>query len=507
MTTILILFLLQGAMGAADTLWHHELGAGLPGRPSARTELGLHAAREAIYAVVFLTLGWVEWRGAWASVLAALLATEIWITLADFLEEDRTRRLAPSERVLHTLMAIGFGVILAFLVPVLIAWSRAPTGLVFAGHGALSWLMTLVGLGVAAWAIRDGAAMATQPAAPPLSTPASSGPTVLITGATGFIGRALVARLQQLAYRVVVLARDPMQARAQFGPSVVVLDDLHQIPPEARIHAIVNLAGASIAGGPWTRERRRTLLRSRLDTTRALVGLIVRLDHRPRALVSASAVGFYGDRGDETLTESSAPAPGFMSELCQRWEEAAAVAEVDGVRVCRLRLGLVLDWSGGILPLLALPAAFGLGAIIGSGRQWMAWAHLDDVLEAITTAIEDPRFEGPINVAAPEKLTQAQFTRALAYTLKRPQWLKVPAWPLRLGLGELSDLFLASQKVEPGRLADLGYRFRKGELQAALARSTPPRAARPAPLWSLLDRSTPGAIDSGARGAPSPGPG
>lgn len=490
-TTILILFLIQGAMGAADTLWHHELGAQLTTRPSARIELGLHAAREAIYAVVFLTLGWVAWRGAWALLLALLMAVEVVITLTDFLEEDRTRRLAPSERVLHALMAIGFGALLAALAPVLVGWERSPTALVFNGHGALSWAMTLVGLGVLAWAVRDGLAMAQQPAALDRSPPQSSGRTVLVTGATGFIGRALVAQLQQLAYRVVVLARDPMQARAQFGPTVVVLDDLHQIPPEAQVHAIVNLAGASIAGGLWTRGRRRALLESRLVTTRALVGLIVRLERKPRVLINASAVGFYGDRGDEELTEASDAATGFMSELCQRWEATAAVAEVDGVRVCRLRLGLVMDWSGGILPLLALPARFAMAAIMGSGRQWMAWVHLQDVLEVIAAAIVDDRYDGAINVVAPELVRQAEFTRALAWTLGRPQWLKVPAWPLKLALGEMSDLFLASQRIEPRRLTELGFAFRKGELALALAPHPPADLRSPGPSLSQ---------PSGARG-------
>ena len=506
MTLVLILFLVQGALGALDTLWHHEMVAHLPTRPSARTELALHAAREAIYAVVFLSLGWLAWNGAWAGVLAALLALEVLITLKDFLVEDRTRRLPPSERVLHTLMAIGFGVILAALAPVMIAWSGRPTGLALQDHGGLSWLMTACGAGVLVWAIRDGVATMSLPVAPQQKAPPADGPTVLVTGATGFIGSALVRHLQRLAYRVVVLSRDPLRARAQFGSGVVVLDDLDQIPPEARLHAIVNLAGASIAGGPWTPGRRKALLDSRLGTTRALVGLIVHLQHKPRAMISASAVGFYGDRDGEPLDEASLAAPGFMSELCRRWEDAAAVGEVAGVRVCRLRLGLVLDWSGGILPTLALPARFGLGAIIGSGGQWMAWTHLQDVLSVIAAAIEDDRYEGPINVAAPELITQAEFTRALAMTLRRPQWLRIPAWPLRIALGEMSDLFLASQKVTPARLTELGYRFERGDLTQALEPAAQLKRPSPKPLhfrvWRGLSRSGMNSIDSGVHRSP-----
>jgi len=192
-------------------------------------------------------------------------------------------------------------------------------------------------------------------------------------------------------------------------------------------------------------------------------------------LVSASAVGFYGERGETPLDEASGAAAGFMSELCRRWEESAAVAEVEGVRVCRLRLGLVLDWSGGVLPMLALPARLGLGAVLAGGRQWMAWIHLEDVLGVIAAAIEDRRYDGPVNVVAPELVRQKEFTRALAYVLGRPQWLSAPGWPIRLGLGEMSDLFLASQKVEPKRLTELGYSFRRGEVAGALA---PPRGRR-----------------------------
>ena len=205
MTAVLVLLLVQGAMGALDTLWHHELG-GLPTRPSARREIGLHAAREAIYAVVFLSLAWVAWQGAFAVLLAGLLLVEVGITLTDFVEEDRTRRLAASERVLHTLMAILFGVILAAFAPVLIGWAREPTALAPASYGPLSWAMTLVGLGVLVWAVRDGlAAMAPLPARAPDAPP--SGRTVLVTGATGFIGAAVVADRLAQGDRVAVLAR------------------------------------------------------------------------------------------------------------------------------------------------------------------------------------------------------------------------------------------------------------------------------------------------------------
>jgi hypothetical protein len=373
MTTVLIILLVQGVLGAIDTLWHHELGAALPSKPGARHELMLHAARELIYALIFLSLPWVEWRGGWALVLAGLLAIEAVITLADFIEEDRTRRLQPTERVLHTVMAISFGVLATALLPLIVAWVPEPAGFALRPHGWLSIAATALGLGVLAWAVRD--ALAAAALKRPAPTPAlrnPSGRTVLVTGATGFIGAALVDRLIARGDRVILLVRDPLAARARFGAQPMIVEDLTQLPSETHIEAIVNLAGAATAGGLWTRARRRLLLSSRLDTTGAVLKLIQRLHETPRVLVSASAVGIYGDRGDEPLDERSGPNLGFMSELCRRWEDEAWLAEAMDVRVCRLRLGLVLDWSGGILPTLALPAWFGLArswGVAGSGRR------------------------------------------------------------------------------------------------------------------------------------------
>jgi len=467
MTTVLILLIVQGLMGALDTFWHHELG-GLPGRPSARREIALHALREAIYAVVFLSLPWVAWRGAWALVLAGLLATEVAITLTDFVEEDRTRRLAPTERVLHTLMAILFGVILMAFTPVLIGWGGTASGLTAEGHGLLSWIATALGLGVATWAVRDGLAALRRPV-PAQDAAAPSGRTVLITGATGFIGSALVADRIARGDRVMVLARDILAARARFGAQVLVYDDLAQVPTEARIDAVINLAGASTIGGLWTRARKRKLLGSRLAVTGEVLKLIGRLDRKPVALLNASAVGFYGDRGDEPLTEASAPEPSrFLSDCCRLWEAEAAGARAHGVRVALLRFGMVFDWAGGPLPMLATPARFGLGVVMGSGRQRFPWIHLDDVVAAVDFAIEEPACDGPLNFTAPQDVTQGQFARTLAASLRRPQWMVIPAFALRVPLGDFSDLFLASQRAAPERLLSLGFRFVRPDLASAL---------------------------------------
>lgn len=484
MTAVLILLIGQGLLGALNTLWHHELTAKLPASPTARGELALHGLREAIYAVVFLTLPWLRWEGWLAAVLAGLLLIEIGITLQDFLLEDRTRRLPPTERVLHTVMAIGFGVLLAALAPLLMEWRARPTGFAFESHGLLSWATTALGLGVLAWAVRDGLAATRGLPPPPRPAAAASGRTVLVTGATGFIGGPLVERLLARGDRVVALVRDDMVARLRWPEGVLVVRDLDDLPAEMRIEAVVNLAGASVAAGPWTRRRRKILLASRTGTTRALARLIGRLETRPRVLVNASAVGFYGDRGDETLTEASSAGIGFMADLVRVWEAEAEAIGTLGVRVCRLRLGMVFDRSGGPLPLLALPARFGGAAVLGDGRQWAPWIHLDDVLKLIGAAIDDPRYAGAVNAVAPDLITQSELTHALAWAFRTPQWLRVPAWPLRLALGEMSDLFVAGQRVEPLRLSQLGYRFLRPTLPDVFATAAP-RSGWPLPEANL----------------------
>lgn len=469
MTLLLILLLIQGALGAIDTLVHHELAAALPSRPGARFELALHGAREAIYGAVFLGLAWFAWTGAFAVGLAVLMAVEVVITLTDFVEEDRTRRLPPSERVLHTLMAIGFGVILMALAPVLIEWLGAPTAVVFTPHGLLSWLMTAVGLGVLVWAVRD--TMAAMSKTAPLAIREAGSPregTVLVTGATGFIGRAVVAALLTQGRRVIVLTRDALAARAQFGAGVIIVEDLAAAPAELRVDAVVNLAGAATIGGLWTRRRQRRLLESRRSVTANLLQLIERLDHRPAVLISASATGYYGDQGDDFIDESSAPQPGrFMSDLCRLWEEEAIKARALGLRTCLLRLGMVFDWDGGPLPLLALPARFGFGAVLGGGRQWMPWVHRHDVVRMILRALDDPAWRGSVNAVAPDLVTQGAFTARLARWLRRPAFARAPAAPIRLALGPMADLFLASQRVLPAKLWRLGFTFERPTLEIA----------------------------------------
>lgn len=380
MNLLFALITAQVVMGAFDELWHHEIKERLPAKRAAARETALHAAREFLYALIFFALAWYEWRGAWALLLAAVIIAEIPITLLDFIEEDRSRRPPPLERVLHTVLAINLGLVLAVLAPITLAWWRAPTGVVSVDHGVFSWLLTLFAVGVFAWSVRNALAVLRHRRPPEwVRDPIVAGErtaasrTVLISGATGFVGGHLVRRLVARGDTVLVYARDADRALDRFGPHVHVVTNLDVIEPSARIDAIVNLAGARILGLPWTRGRRRTLIASRLQTTRALVALCARLERPPRVFVSASAIGYYGTRGEQRLDEQSPPQPIFQSVLCQQWEEAAVAAEAIGARVVRLRFGLVLGRDGGALPSLALPVRLGLGAVLGSGKQWVSW--------------------------------------------------------------------------------------------------------------------------------------
>jgi uncharacterized protein len=299
---------------------------------------------------------------------------------------------------------------------------------------------------------------------------------ILLSGGTGFVGRHLTRRLLQRGTRVLVYTRSVAKAAGILGSAVEATSDLEQIAGTTRIDALVNLAGLPIMGFPWTRERRRQLLDSRVRTTNALTRLVRRLEKPPATLISASAIGYYGVRGEETLDESAAPTDEFQSVLCQQWEQAALQCESAATRVTRLRLGVVLGRDGGALPQLLRPARFGMGAILGGGRQWVSWIHIEDLLGLVELALGSPGCGPVLNATSPHPVRQADLQREIATALHRPLWLHVPAPPMRLLLGELSQLLLEGQRVIPARALQLGFPFRYADIAAALSDLVKPSA-------------------------------
>jgi len=297
---------------------------------------------------------------------------------------------------------------------------------------------------------------------------------ILVTGSTGLIGSALVSELKQAGHTVCRLIRPGTDTEANRGSDGF---DVKWNPATGELggaavgaDAVVNLAGASIADGRWTDERKKILRSSRVDGTHALVSALAKMAARPRVLVSASAIGIYGDRREEVLTEESPPGADFLSRVARDWEAEAEKAETLGIRVVRLRLGVVLAKHGGALPVMTRPFRLGAGGRIGSGRQWMSWISLEDVVGVTRLALENGAVRGAVNVVSPEPARNSEFTRALAHALHRPALLTAPAFALRLMLGEMADaLLLASQRVVPARLEPLGYRFVYANLQETLA--------------------------------------
>jgi len=233
--------------------------------------------------------------------------------------------------------------------------------------------------------------------------------------------------------------------------------------------AVINLAGASIAGGRWTAEREALLRTSRVDTTRALVNVLAKMNARPRVLISASAIGYYGNRDEEVLTEESSAGTDFLASLAKDWEVEALKAEALGIRVVLARFGIILAKQGGALPQMMMPFKFGVGGRVGSGQQWMSWVMLEDVIQILRFALERNEVRGAINIVTPQPVRNADFTRALAKAMHRPAIFPAPAFALRLALGEMADaLLLSSQRVAPQKLQQLEYRFLYPEVSAAL---------------------------------------
>ena len=325
---------------------------------------------------------------------------------------------------------------------------------------------------------------------------------VVITGSSGLVGQALTHSLTKDGHTVIRLQRagpapKPDDAKASGGKEILQSPGMEQSGNSGQIidvawnpntcdlerepfghqrdqiegtDAVVNLAGAPIAEKPWTAERKALLRSSRVHITRELVCALEKLENGPRTLISASAIGFYGNRVNDVLTEESKPGDDFLARLAQEWEAEAVKAEALGMRVVRVRFGIILAKQGGALPQIMRPFQFGLGGRLGSGQQWMSWITLQDTVGILRKALESRTVSGVLNVVSPEPVRNVDFVKALGRAMHRPSFLPAPAFALELALGEMAEaLLLASQRVLPARVEQLGYRFSQRDLRSALA--------------------------------------
>ena len=293
----------------------------------------------------------------------------------------------------------------------------------------------------------------------------------LVTGATGFIGKRLLAKLE----RPVVLSRNGAKAEkslAKFGVKAFSWNVQAEPPPQAAfdgIDAVIHLAGDPVAEGRWTAAKKARIRDSRILGTRNLVATLAALNHKPGVLVSASAIGYYGSRGDELLDERSSPGHDFLAEVCAGWEREALAAADLGVRVAIVRIGIVLGEKGGALAKMLTPFKLGLGSPLGSGRQYMSWIHIDDLVNEFLFAAREQHVRGPLNGVAPNPVTNREFTKTLGKVLQRPTFMPaVPGFALKTMLGDFGEVLLASQRVQPKAAEAAGFTFRSRELEPTL---------------------------------------
>lgn len=304
---------------------------------------------------------------------------------------------------------------------------------------------------------------------------------VFLTGATGFLGRAAVLRLQREGHTLAAWVRSPERARSSVGADVELVDAAGgraALEREvARADAVINLAGEPLLGRRWNARRRRALVESRVGLTKELAAAIQAAPRPPRVLLSASAIGYYGDRGDEVLDEHCEPGQDFLSDLCLRWEAAAHEAGAAGTRVALLRIGVVLGAGGGLVQTMAPVFRAGLGGPLGPGTQYLSWIHIEDMVEILVQALADESYAGAINCVSPHPVTNRELTRSMGRILRRPAALPVPAAVLQLALGDAARVALASQRVAPDLLTEHGFEFRFRDLDQALGDVLIPRSA------------------------------
>jgi hypothetical protein len=291
---------------------------------------------------------------------------------------------------------------------------------------------------------------------------------ILFTGGTGLIGRALCPVLLAEGHTLTVFSRHPETVAGKCGAGVRALASLDDWTPDVCFDAVINLAGEPIVDAAWTARRKQALRDSRIALTQQLVERIGQAEHKPAVLLSGSAIGYYGGRGDQVMVETSAAGDDFPAQLCIDWEAAAIEAERYGVRVCLLRTGLILSKDGGLLARMLPPFRLGLGARLGDGKQWMSWIHVDDYVQHLLRLLHDEQLNGPFNMTSPQPVTNAEFTRILAAALRRPAAFAAPVAMLKLAMGERAALVLEGQRVLPARLEASGVQCAFPELETAL---------------------------------------
>lgn len=295
---------------------------------------------------------------------------------------------------------------------------------------------------------------------------------IVVAGGTGFVGKALLAKLMGLGHTIVVLSRSPQRSLENHAQFKVFLWDAQSQGEWSKevdgADAVINLTGESIAAKRWTPTQKQRIVSSRIRSTRAIVEAISNARQKPECLINASAVGYYGDVPEADVDESFVKGKGFLADTCERWEVEASKAESFGVRVVCVRIGVVLAKGGGALDKMIPPFRYFAGGPLGSGKQWFPWIHRDDLVEAVVFALTTTSVRGPVNAAAPECVRMADFCRSLGKAMNRPSWAPVPDFALNLLLGEMSSMLLGGQKARPARLQAAGFRFRYPELDAAL---------------------------------------
>jgi uncharacterized protein (TIGR01777 family) len=297
---------------------------------------------------------------------------------------------------------------------------------------------------------------------------------VLITGGTGFIGRALCEALLARRHQVTVLTRDPGAAQRVLPLAATAVQHLKLI---GAVDGVINLAGENVMASRWTPQRKQRLMDSRVGVTGQLIDWMRNAPSRPKTLISGSAIGYYGDCGDTAVDENAAPADDFAAGLCAAWEAEAGRAVALGLRVCRVRIGVVLERDGGALAEMLMPFKLGLGGPIGSGRQWFSWIHRADLVALLIRLLEDPQAQGAYNGTAPQAVRNAEFAQALGRALHRPAFMPTPPAVLRLALGERAQMLLTGQQVIPARTQALGFDYQYPTIESAMAAIFPPKVA------------------------------